>query len=142
MILPDVNVLIYAYDELADDHVKIKTWLTTVLNNEPVFLNWHTITAFLRIITNPRIFARPLKIDEAIDIVQSWISRANVEIVSLDKRSWQLYAAALRDVGATGNMVMDAHLAALAISRGAILASRDRDFRKFDGLRTLDPVKS
>lgn len=141
MILPDVNLLIYAYDERAADHDKAKIWLTHVMENEPVLLTWHTISTFLRIITNPRVSMFPTPLPEAVAIVGSWLSRDNIDIISLDKESWGLYASALLDVNATGNMVMDAHLAALAMSRGATLASRDRDFRKFDGLKSSDPLK-
>ncbi|MBK9215128.1 MAG: PIN domain-containing protein [Chloracidobacterium sp.] len=142
MILPDVNLLIYAYDERAAAHAKAKTWLSGVMDNEQVFLSWHTITAFLRIITNPKISSLPTSLEDAVEIVETWLSRDNVDLISLDKTAWGLYAAALRDVNASGNLVMDAHLAALAMSRGATLASCDRDFRKFDGLKTADPLKA
>lgn len=140
MIFPDVNLLLYAYDKASDFHAASASWLESVLDTQPVFFSWQTVTGFLRIITNPRASARPLTIDAAVEIVDSWLERDNVYLVSLEKKNWPLFVKLLKDSQATGNLVMDAHLAALATSCGASLASTDRDFARFPGLQFTNPI--
>ena len=96
--------------------------------------------AFLRIATNPRAFDQPLRTDEAIEIVSAWFSRPNVSLVQPTERHWTILADTLRDAQVRGPPVSDAHLAALAIEHGAKLATTDRDFARFKGLETIDPL--
>lgn len=142
MILPDVNVLLYAHDENSEFHAVASAWLKFVLSTEQVFFSWHTITGFLRIITNHRISTNPLTIAQAIEIVDSWLEPDNSHLISLEKKNWPLFSAMLIDGQASGNLVMDAHLAAMAASCGAILASTDRDFLRFSGIQVINPLKS
>lgn len=74
-------------------------------------------------------------------IVDGWLNRDNVHLISLNRNNWPLFSQTLIDAQATGNLVMDAHLASLALSRGATVGTRDRDFRRFDGLKHIDPTK-
>jgi len=138
--LPDANILIYAYDEAAERHADAKAWFLHAMNNDQVLLTWQTIMAFIRITTAERGDA-PFTIKEAIDIVNSWVERKNVQIISMDKRNWPLVADTIISGQAKGNLSMDAHLSALAMSCGATLISHDRDFRRFDGLKLDDPFQ-
>lgn len=140
MILPDVNLLLYAHDENSEFHVEASAWLKSVFSSEQVFFSWHTITGFLRIITNPRISLNPLTIEQAVEIVESWLEPDNTHLVFLEKKNWPLFAKLLTEGQAIGNLVMDAHLAALAAACGATLASTDRDFTRFPGLQLTDPI--
>lgn len=140
MILPDVNILLYAYDANSDFHDKASAWLESVLDTEQVFFSWHTITGFLRIVTHPKSSSAPLTLDAAIEIVESWLEQENAHLVFLEKKNWPLFAKILKDGQATGNLVMDAHIAALAASCGAAVASTDRDFTRFPALQLTNPL--
>lgn len=141
MILPDVNLLIYAHDENSKFYTVSAKWLKLILETEQVFLSWHVITGFIRITTNPRAYKSPFSITEAVTIVDEWLIRENVHLICLEKKNWPLFSSMLIDGQATGNLVMDAHLAAMSASCGAKLASTDRDFSRFSGIRTVNPIK-
>lgn len=140
MICPDVNLLLYAYDAESDFHASSTVWLEEVLSNEEVYFSWHTITGFLRIITNSRGSAAPLSLSQAIEIVSEWLDLENTHLVSMSKKNWPLFAKMLTESQATGNLVMDAHVAAIALSCGATVASTDRDFTRFPGLQFTNPI--
>ncbi|MGB7209280.1 MAG: TA system VapC family ribonuclease toxin [Pyrinomonadaceae bacterium] len=140
MIKPDVNLLVYAHDDTSSFHESASLWFEEVLSTEQVFFSWHTICGFLRVVTNNKIYKNPITTDQAIDIVDSWLERENTHLVSLEKRNWHLFAKMLTDGQANGNLVMDAHIAALAASCGATVASTDRDFTRFPGLQFTNPI--
>jgi toxin-antitoxin system PIN domain toxin len=140
MILPDVNLLLYAYDRGSKFHRASRAWLEEALSEEEVLFSWHTITGFLRIITHPGILANPTTVKEAVRIVSSWLELENTHLVFLEKKNWPLFSSMLTEGQATGNLVMDAHLAAMAASCGAKLASTDRDFTRFPGIQLVDPI--
>lgn len=142
MILPDVNMLLYAYDESSEFHLVAKEWLEKTLLEDEVFFSWHTITGFLRISTNPRILTKPATLAEAVNTVGSWLALANTHLVFLEEKNWPLFSKMLIDGQANGNLVMDAHLAAMAAACGATLASTDRDFTRFPGISTINPLKT
>ena len=140
MILPDVNMLLYAYDEGSKFHIAAKEWLEKVLLEDQVFFSWHTITGFLRIATNPRILSNPISLSDAVITVSSWLAPENTHLVFLEKKNWPLFAKMLVEGQASANLVMDAHLAATALSCGATLASTDLDFTRFPGIRFVNPI--
>jgi len=140
MIFPDINMLVYAHSETNEFHRAASAWLKSALIEEQVFFSWQTITGFLRITTNPRVFQSPLTIRQAISIVDSWLDLENTHLVFLEKKNWPLFSAMLIDSQATGNLVMDAHIAAMAKSCGATVASTDRDFTRFPGISLVDPI--
>jgi len=141
VILIDVNLLLYAYNPSFAQHAAARAWLEKALSRpEPVRLAWITLLAFLRIATNPRAFEHPLAIDEAAAIVSAWLQRPMVEIVEAGERHWEILQPLLLDNQLRGAMVMDAELAAIAIEHGAILYTTDRDFDRFAGLRTANPL--
>lgn len=141
MILPDVNLLLYAYHPRADEHEASRGWLEVVLSgSELVVFPWLVIWAFLRIATNPRVFERPLSAAEAAGAVSSWIERPNVQVIEPGPRHWEVLGHLLEEGQVAGPLVTDAALAALAIENGATLCTTDRDFSRFPGLQWENPI--
>ncbi len=142
MILPDVNLLVYAHDETSEFHESAAAWLEEALSKEQVFFSWHTICGFIRIVTNKRIYLNPIGLKQAVEIVETWLDLDTAHLVCLEKKNWPLFSAMLINGQASGNLVMDAHLAAMAAASGAKLASTDRDFTRFPGIQLVNPIKS
>jgi toxin-antitoxin system PIN domain toxin len=141
MILTDANLLLYAYNRDAAEHGAARLWLEERLSAPDLFcFAWQTITAFLRISTNARAFAHPFTAAEAAAIVTEWLGRPQVVVLTPGERHWEIFSHLLTTGQATGPLVMDAHLAALAVEHGCTLATTDRDFARFPGLRTLNPL--
>lgn len=141
MTLVDANLLLYAYDASSSRHADARRWWEDRLSGvEPVWLSWSTIVAFVRISTHVRVFARPLTVAEACDAVRSWFDCPAVDVLEPGPRHWEILESLLVSAQATGNLVTDAHLAALAIEHGMVLASTDCDFARFPGLSWQDPL--
>jgi uncharacterized protein len=141
MIVTDVNILIYAYDINYIHHEKIKTWLAEKLNSADTFyLNWQAISGFLRITTNPKIFPNPMSGEKSRAKVNEWLERPNVSILVQTAKHWSTFERLLVETKIVGPKTMDAHLAALAIEHGVTLATTDRDFGAFKGLKLLNPL--
>ncbi len=143
MNLPDVNVLLYAYDREAAQHAVCSTWLEAAFNGEElVALPWFTLLAFVRITTNSKAYRRPLQNTEACEIVTGWLARPNVRVIEQGDRFWEVLRGQIVEAQVSGPLVSDAALAALAIEHGAAMVSVDRDFRRFRGLRLIDPTET
>ncbi len=143
MMLLDANILLYAYDTSAERHKEARRWLERLFSGaDPVALSWQSITAFLRIGTNPRAYKAPFTLREATKIVAQWLAHPMLVVLTPTARHWDIFLQMLESGQASGPLVMDAHLAALAIEHGAVLCTTDRDFSRFRGLRTLDPLSS
>ncbi len=141
MILPDVNVLLYAYDAGSSRHARAREWWEGALTgSEPVRLPWVTILGFIRIGTHPRVFSRPMAIEEAVAHVSRWLERPMVEPIEPGPRHWAVLAELLRDAQISGNLTTDAHLAALAIEYGGTVYTTDQDFARFRRAQTSNPV--
>lgn len=141
MIAIDANLLLYAYDESSPHHEPARQWLEEAFNGvPPVALPWPTVVAFLRIATNSRLLANPLSLEEAIEIVETWLARPNVFPVGPEERHWDLLKQQALSGQAAGPLMSDAHLAALALEHGCTLATHDRDFARFPALTTTDPI--
>jgi len=141
VIVVDANLLIYAYNSSADRHESARAWLEDAFSaHDPVRLAWSTIHAFLRLMTHPALFPQPLKMHDAVGIVESWLTQPIVDILEAGPAYWTILRGILRDAQIRGPLVMDAHLAALAIENGAILHTTDRDFRRFEGLQVKNPL--
>ena len=141
MILPDANLLIYAYNDSAEQRDAARKWLKEMLvGTETVCFCWQTITAFLRISTNRKIFVEAYSPAEAIEVVENWLSAPAARIVLPTDRHLAIFKRVSIDGQVSGPMMMDAHLAAIAIEHGATLATTDRDFRRFDGLKIVNPL--
>jgi toxin-antitoxin system PIN domain toxin len=105
-----------------------------------VRIPWATIVAFLRISTNPRVFERPLSTGEAETTVSSWLALPAISTIDPGERYWEVLKGLLHRAQVSGPLVTDAALAALAIEHGATLCTTDRDFARFPGLRTFNPL--
>jgi toxin-antitoxin system PIN domain toxin len=141
LILVDANVCLYAHDSTSPRHEPARRWLVSALGGaEPVRFPWATVLAFIRLTTNPRVYERPLSVGEAAAAVDAWLSSPAGGTVEPTERHWPILKEILEDADATGPLVADAHVAALALEHGATLATTDRDFRRFPGLRLLDPT--
>lgn len=141
MILVDANLLLYA--KIADypQHAASLRWLDLQLSGTArVGLPWPSLLAFLRIATNPRLFARPLGMKAAWMQVIDWIALDNVWIPAPTENHVRILAPLLDDDGVASGLVPDAHLAALAIEHGLTLCSTDGDFARFAGLQWTNPV--
>jgi toxin-antitoxin system PIN domain toxin len=141
VIVLDANILFYSYSAGSPEHQKARACLENLFSGtEPVGLPWQTITAFLRISTNPRLpGARPAT--EAAREVQDWLEQPNVRILSPGDDHWRTLRQMMFEGQAYGPLVSDAQIAALTIENGAVLYSSDRDFARFPGLRWVDPLR-
>jgi toxin-antitoxin system PIN domain toxin len=142
VILPDVNLLLYAVDETAARHQAARDWLEQALSgSETVAFGWSVLAAFIRLSTRPAVFARPLTPTQAFDLVEGWLAQPSVVTVDPTQRHLALLRGLLEPLGTAGNLVPDAHLAALAVEHGATVASSDHDFARFPGVRWSDPLR-
>lgn len=140
MILVDANLLVYAHVASSPEHARAKRWLDERLNGvEKVGLPWPSLLAFVRLVSNPRIFARPEPIATAWRQVEAWLALSNVWIPEPTERHPEVLGALLRGES-RANLVPDAHLAAIALQHGLTLCSTDRDFARFPQLRWENPL--
>jgi hypothetical protein len=142
MIIPDVNVLIHAYDPLAGHHEAARKWWEQVLTSgRTVGLPWVTILGFIRVITSRKIMKVPMHPSEATGRVREWLVVPLVQLIEPTGQHAAILFKLLEELGTAGNLTTDAHLAALAIEYHAEIASTDNDFARFRGLRWFNPVK-
>lgn len=143
MTIVDLNVLLYAVNGDAPQHAAARAWWEGLVNGgEPVGLPWVVVLGFLRIATNARVFAAPLSSEEAVARVDAWLGRENVRLIHERPDHWDVLKSLLDASGTGGNLTTDAHLAALAITYDAVLASTDADFSRFDGVRRVHPLRA
>lgn len=141
MILVDANILVYAWVESLPQHHKARIWLDAQLaGNSPVGLPWPSTLAFLRLVTNARVFQRPASVQTAWQQVEAWLNCDVAWIPQPTDRHAEVLGGLLSDPGATANLVPDAHLAALSIEHGLVLCSADSDFARFPQVRWQNPV--
>ena len=140
-MLTDVNILIYAYDINFKHHTEIKTWFEEKLaSTDLIYLSWQSISGFLRITTNQKLFQNPMTGEKSRNQVNEWLRRPNVSILIETEKHWAIFERLLVETKIVGAKTMDAHLAALAIEHSVILATTDRDFGAFKGIRLLNPL--
>jgi toxin-antitoxin system PIN domain toxin len=141
VIVFDANILFYSYSSGSPEHVKARACVENLFSGtELVGLPWQTITAFLRISTNPRLpGARPAI--EAAREVQDWLEQPNVRLLTPGDDHWRTLRQMILEGQASGPLVSDAQIAALTIENGGVLYSSDRDFARFPGLRWVDPLR-
>jgi uncharacterized protein len=142
-MLVDANVLLYAVDEAAAEHDRAASWLEAQLNGHgPVGIPWTSLIAFVRISTHPRASARPLSPEDAWGFVEEWLAVPVVWIPGPTERHAAVLAELLHRHRPSGNLVPDAHLAAIAIEHGLELWSADTDFARFTEVRWRNPLAS
>jgi len=125
------------------DHAAFREWLTSTVNGDAVYgMSELVLSSFIRIVTNPQVFNEPTPLDEAVTAAQRLRMQPNCMLVSPGTMQWDIFVGLCRATGAKGNLVADAHLAALAIESGAEWITTDRDFSRFPGLRWRHPLRS
>jgi len=141
VIIVDVNLLIYAKISGLEEHEAANTWLDDRLNGPAgVALPWSTLLGFARIVSNPRVFSKPLTISAAWRQVQEWRSCPAVYCPEPTHRHGAILERLVPDAVTRSNLLPDAHLAALAIEYGLTLHSTDGDFARFEGLSWVNPL--
>jgi len=141
-MLIDANLLLYAVDRTSPFHQVASGWLTDQFNGpRRVGLPWQSLVAFLRISTNPRAYTSPLTVDEAMGILDDWLALDVVWTPTPGSQHSQLLTGLVRRHQLQGNMISDAHLAALALEHGLTLCSADTDFARFPELGWVNPLR-
>lgn len=140
MIVVDANVLIYASNQDAVHHEAARRWLDSALSGrESIGFTWVVLLAYVRLVTNPRVFPFPLASADAFAQVERWLDSPAATILAPTPRHLGVLAGLLRDQPTAGNLVNDAHIAAIALEHGARIVSFDRDFARFAGIHSEIP---
>jgi uncharacterized protein len=136
VILADVNVLVYAHRAELAQHEQHRAWLSKLVNGDQTYaVSDFVINGFVRLVTNHRIFRTPSTIDQALTFADQVRNQHHAVLVSPGPRHWDTFTKLCHEAGAKGGLVPDAYLAALAIEHGCELATADRGFARFPGLR-------
>ncbi|HWW21024.1 MAG TPA: type II toxin-antitoxin system VapC family toxin [Steroidobacteraceae bacterium] len=140
MILPDVNVLLYAFRADSENHARYKDWLETVVNGQGAYaISPQALSGVIRISTHPRIFARPSSRADAFSFCRQLLEQTHATIVAPGDRHWEIFEELCETSKPTGNLIQDAWFAALAIEAGCEWITSDRDFARFPGLTWRAP---
>ena len=140
MILPDVNVLVHAHNADSVVHSRARRWWDDCLSGpEGVGLAWAALLGFIRLTTNRKIVAAPLRVNDVMRRIESWLDLPHVHLVQPSDSHFVRLRTELERLGTAGNLTTDAHLAVLAMERGYVLYSTDADFARFPGLRWTNP---
>lgn len=141
MILPDVNLLLHAYNGDSLVHAEARAWWERLLNStQPVGLAWVGVLGFIRIATHRQVFFNPLPVTVACAHARAWLAQPYVSVLDPGPRHGEILFGLLESLGTAGNLTTDAHLAALAIEHQAEVHSTDADFARFTGLRWVNPL--
>lgn len=141
MILPDINLLIHAYNPRSAVHAPARQWWEDLLSGtDSVGLAWVVVLGFIRISTHRGILKNPLPVADACEHVRSWLGQPQVAIVSPGERHANIFFELVESLGTAGNLTTDAHLAALAIEYQAVVHSTDNDFARFPGVKWRNPL--
>lgn len=141
MLLPDVNVLIYAHRLESPEHERYADWLRRlVVGPEPFGLSELGASGFIRIVTNAKIWQEPTSIEDALEFIERLRQRPTARLLTHGPASWEVFARLCREARAKGKLVADAYHAALAIEHGCELVTADGDFARFAGLRHRHPL--
>jgi uncharacterized protein len=140
VLLLDANVLLYAVNRGSQQHDAARRWLDEALGGgEAVAFAWTVVLAFLRLTTHRAVFPRPLTTSQASEVIERWLQSGPAVTVEPTSRHLPLLRGLLEGAGTGGNLVADAHLAALALEHGATVVSFDRDFARFAGVSVARP---
>lgn len=141
MILPDVNVLLYAFRNDASDHKACRNWLQSIVNGEVAYgMSPQVLASVVRIATHPRIFARPSTLDEALAFANILLNQPHCQVIHAGPRHWGIFRDLCRKARVSGNLVQDAWFAALAVESGCEWITLDHDYARFEGLRWRAPL--
>jgi hypothetical protein len=141
VIVPDVNLLLYAEIDAFDGHRRARKWWEALLGSDrQVGLAAPTVFGFLRIATNRRVFDAPLAVDDALGRVHEWLEQPNATFLVPGTRHLEIAFGLVSRLGTAANLTTDVQLAAHAIEHAGEVHSNDRDFGRFDGLRWFNPL--
>ncbi|MDX1415971.1 MAG: type II toxin-antitoxin system VapC family toxin [Candidatus Promineifilaceae bacterium] len=141
MILPDVNVLVYAHRADAPRHADYLRWLIQLIQGDSAYgMSDIVLSGFIRVVTHPRIFNPPSALEDALSFASELRTPPNCLPIRPGPRHWSIFTRLCRRSGVKGNLVPDAYLAALSIESGCEWASTDRDFSRFPGLKWFHPL--
>jgi hypothetical protein len=142
MILPDINLLLYAHNEAMPQHAAARAWWEDLMTNErAVAIPWAVSFGFIRLATHPAVFRDPLPPLEALERVRGWLTRPHVQILEPGGRHLSIVESLFTATGVASSLTTDTHLAALAIEHQCELHSNDSDFGRFPGLRWRNPLE-
>lgn len=140
MLLPDVNILVYAHRKDSLRHVSCLQWLEALINSDGAFaMSELVFSGFLRIATHPKVFNPPSSLQDALSFITQIRRAPNCVIVSPQSRHWEIFTKLCVEADVRGNLIPDAYHAALAIETGSEWVTTDRDFSRFPGLRWSAP---
>jgi toxin-antitoxin system PIN domain toxin len=140
--LVDANILVYAVSSSFEQHDRARRWLDQRLNEDvPLGLPWPSLVAFVRLMSNPRIFSQPDAVSDAWQQVEKWLACRPVWIPQPTERHTAILGRLVRSSGIRSAHIHDAHLAALALEHGLAVASADADFSRFSGLKWENPLE-
>lgn len=141
MIIPDINLLVYAHNKAAALHAPARDWWEGLIGRQqPVGLAWAVAFGFVRLVTHPAVLTMPLSPADALARVRGWLAQPEVRLIDPGPRHLQLVDDLFRATSVAGSLTTDTHLAALAIENQAELHSNDADFSRFPGLRWVNPL--
>ncbi|HMH54512.1 MAG TPA: TA system VapC family ribonuclease toxin [Candidatus Acidoferrum sp.] len=141
MVVPDINLLVFAYNEAAPRHDAARTWWEgLMMGREHVGVPWVVVVGFVRLVTHPAVLERPLPPKAAIERVRQWFTREHVQSLDPGPRHLVIVERLFESTRVGGNLTTDTHLAALAIEHQCELHSGDADFARFPGLRWRNPL--
>lgn len=141
MIVPDVNLLLYAHVAAFPEHARARRWWEALMSgSREVGVAAPALFGFVRLVSNPRVLDRPLAVSEALGRVEEWLERPHVHFAQPGPRHLAIAFELLRTVGAAANLTTDAQLAAIAIEHQGELHSNDGDFQRFPRLRWVNPI--
>ena len=142
MIIPDVNVLLYAHVETFAEHAKARAWWEKLLNGRTeIGVASSVLFGFIRIATNRRLFDPPMSVEAALSRVEAWLARPHVRFLPPGPRHLEIAFRLLKQLGTAGNLTTDVQLAALAIEYQAEIHTNDLDFGRFPQLRWVSPLR-
>jgi toxin-antitoxin system PIN domain toxin len=140
VIIPDVNLLVYAYNSDASKHPRARQWWEdAVRGNQPVGMAWVVALGFLRVMTSRAVMARPMEATVALRHVRTWLDQPSVRVVQPGPRHLDILGGFVQAGAIASAVVTDAHIAALAVENQAEVHSNDTDFGRFSGLRWTNP---
>ena len=140
MILPDVNVLLYAFRADSVEHQRYREWLQSVVNGPEAYgMSEQVLCSLIRISTHPKIYVHPSRVEDVARFTQVLMHRPNVTLIRTGERHWNIFVQLCRQSDARGNLIQDAWFAALAIESGCEWITTDRDYARFAGLRWRPP---
>jgi uncharacterized protein len=141
VIIPDINLLIYAHNASDPQHLLAMEWWEKSINGrDPIGLPWVVIGGFIRLMTHPRILETPMAARDATSCVRNWLDQESVIILEPGRRFPMIFFNYLEKLGSAGNLTSDAQIAALAVEKQAEVYSCDADFARFEGLQWTNPI--